>query len=179
MQKGLKKQLTDHDVNRICNSVTSAVKLRREQGVTSETKQQLSKDIMNCVHHVFNDHTHCARDFCKSDEGTAPKPLNPTLLTKIKVNNDSYRMLQWISASPKYCWLSGYMITLMRFIFRFRCLLITSSIDTMRAMVSVWVSLGGCSHCFKAFIEEESITRRKMLRFCVFSHINDIFQILW
>ena len=63
--------MTDHDIDRLCNSVTSAVKLRREQGVTSETNSNWLK-ILPAVSIMFNDHKNCAKKYCKSNDGDAP-----------------------------------------------------------------------------------------------------------
>lgn len=80
-----RKVLTDHIINRICNSVTSAVRLRRSQGISTENTIKLAGDIRNCVNHVFGDHSKCADDFCKADSDVVTEPVSSTIITKIKV----------------------------------------------------------------------------------------------
>ena len=63
--------MTDNEIDRLCNSVTSAVKLRREQGVTSETNSNWLK-ILPTVFIMSDDHKNCAKKYCKSNDGIAP-----------------------------------------------------------------------------------------------------------
>lgn len=62
--RSFKTWLTDKNVNRVCSSITSAIRLRHQSGDVD----RLRADIKNVSHHVFGDHSSCALDFCQDQD---------------------------------------------------------------------------------------------------------------
>lgn len=62
--KLFKTYLTEKNINRICSSISSAIRLRQP----TNNHKQLAKDFMNIPHHVLGIHLNCADDFCQSKE---------------------------------------------------------------------------------------------------------------
>ena len=53
---------------RLVSAVRCAIRMRSQPNVKNAAKL-LEKDIKNSVHHIFGNHTHCSKDFCKAKQG--------------------------------------------------------------------------------------------------------------
>jgi hypothetical protein len=65
-----KGNLTERVRVRIVSAVRCAIRMRSGMANKSEAAKLLSKDINNCVYHIFGKHNNCSSDFCKAKNTT-------------------------------------------------------------------------------------------------------------
>lgn len=79
------KKLLQNNILRLRKGIVSAIKYRKEN---KHTEIDLQNDILNCIDHLFGQHTKCATYFCKTVNDTNVQCTNFT--EKIKATDPSF-----------------------------------------------------------------------------------------